>query len=188
MRVLVLDLEMNQPSGKIIQVGACVMCARSGDLKDKFSVFVNPQEPINPEIIELTGITGAQAVSGTSCKNAYRQLELFAMKHKAFQTPIVWGSGTRGNDASELYKQSETSEPSFMGHRVVDAKALYQSVAMIENLKVRRGLSSAMEAVGLRFEGRPHNALADAINTARIWYKLSRAMELGLAAQAVRGR
>jgi inhibitor of KinA sporulation pathway (predicted exonuclease) len=38
-----------------------------------------------------------------------------------------------------------------------------------QKLLKRSGLESTLQQVGLRFEGRPHGALADARNTARLW-------------------
>ena len=57
MRCIAVDLEMNQPSRKIIQIGAICFEPDTGKIVAKFHMFVNPGEPISPEIIELTHIT-----------------------------------------------------------------------------------------------------------------------------------
>ena len=57
-KFLALDLELNQPSGKIIQVGVAI-----GDKNTRFEDYVvrkwliDPQEPISEFINDLTGIT-----------------------------------------------------------------------------------------------------------------------------------
>jgi inhibitor of KinA sporulation pathway (predicted exonuclease) len=186
-----LDLEMNQPSKKIIQVGACVFKPRNCEIVEKFMVYVNPHEPIGTvephNIVGLTGITDAHVAQGTSVEKAYELLRELSQKHKCMMNPVVWGSGVF-SDSSELYKQGGSKEPNFMGHRVTDAKTLYQSWRMIDNKKVKGGLENAMIELGLEFEGRAHDALADAINTARVWCKLSDALKRGLKAQAGSGR
>ena len=62
-KFLALDLELNQPSGKIIQVGIAI-----GDKNTRFEDYVvrkwyiDPQEPISEFINDLTGITDATYV------------------------------------------------------------------------------------------------------------------------------
>lgn len=41
-----VDLELNQPSGKIIQIGACKGNIETGEVISSFSCFVDPQEPL----------------------------------------------------------------------------------------------------------------------------------------------
>ena len=59
MNYCVLDLEMNQPSGTIIEVGAVCYHSRSGKITSRFSQHVKlPEgELLNPDITKLTGIT-----------------------------------------------------------------------------------------------------------------------------------
>ena len=57
-KFLALDLEMNQPSGKIIQVGIAIGSAN--DRRDQYITkkwYINPNEPLDQFIIDLTGIT-----------------------------------------------------------------------------------------------------------------------------------
>lgn len=182
MKILSLDLELNQPSRKIIQVGACVFKPRNCEIVEKFMVYVNPAELLNPEITTLTGITNEDVARGTDILNAYKQLKILHERHKCMMNPVVWGSGVF-SDSSALFDQANPGEPNFMGMRVTDAKTLYQSWRMMTNKKVKGGLEVALEEMGMRFEGRPHQALDDAINTARIWCKLADALRRGLKAQ-----
>lgn len=177
MKFLSLDLEMNQPSGKVIQVGACVFRKKDGVILDKFMVYVNPGEKLDEQIIELTGITQNQVeTEGYSCKEAYFKLKQFAEKHKCFKNPLVWGSGA-WNDSSHLHKEADPGEPNFMGHRVWDVKTLYQMYRAENWLKVKGGLATAIEELGLSFEGRNHDALADAINTVRVYRFLAKRLK-----------
>lgn len=171
MRVLSLDLELNQPSGKVISVGAAVFEASTGKLLDKIELFVNPEEPVSQYITELTGITNSDVSNGMSALEAYGELKRFHKKYKCIKNPIVWGSGV-WNDSLHLYKEAGTEEENFMGHRVLDAKTLYQSQQVYLGGRLKANLVDTCKNLGIEFEGKPHTALADAINTFKVWYYL----------------
>lgn len=173
MRLLSIDLELNQPSQKIIQIGACALDLKTGKINDQLSIFVNPMEKIAPEITVLTGITQDDVDhNGYSVLEAYFLLKKFAHKNKVFKNPIVWGSGA-WSDSSHLYKEASPGESNFMGHRVIDVKTIYQSIRLRNWQKTKGGLETAMREMGLMFEGKPHNALCDAINTAKFWFYIT---------------
>lgn len=179
MNVLCLDLEMNQPSGKTIQIGAVVFKARTGELLDALSVYINPGEPISDKIIELCGITDdIIRENGTDLLTGYKMLEELQKKHRCFMNPIVWGAG-RSNDSLHLFDEVKpllpAGEQNFMGFRVNDCKGLFQALAMYKNVGVRAGVFKACTKFGIGFDetyGKPHNALADAHNTMRLWYHM----------------
>jgi DNA polymerase-3 subunit epsilon/DNA polymerase-3 subunit alpha (Gram-positive type) len=184
MNVLVLDCEYNQPSGKTIQIGAAAFKASTGELLGTFETFVNPGEVINPEIVDLTGITDEDVINAPSIKEAYKMLESFKKKHKCFMNPIVWGSGSR-NDSNIIWMEAYPTQadrianPNFMGHRVIDAKVLYQSLQVYRNKTIKAGLQTACEKLGITFEGRAHTALSDAINTFKVWFELTKMLDRG---------
>lgn len=192
-RIMVLDIELNQPSRRIIQIGAAVYDIRNATCYDTIEIYVNPGEPISPEITDLTGVTDRDVVNAPGIIETYKQLKDFHKKHKCFINPIVWGSGFR-NDSSEIYNQYceavvmtdghgiDQAEEHFMGFRVLDAKTLYQSIQLFENSKHGGGLKESMEKLGLKFEGDSHRALTDARNTFAIWYFLTRKIHDGFKA------
>ncbi len=191
MNIIALDIELNQPSRKIIQIGAACFDARSATLMDRFNVYVNPGEPINPEITRLTGITDKDVSNGLTIDEAYNELKAFHKKHKPFRNPIVWGSGVR-NDSSTIHDEYVASlgniytvdiPENFMGFRVIDVKSIYQSVAIFENSQYSGGLKDVMKKLGMEFEGQEHQALPDAMNTFRVWYHLMRIFHDGKVAQ-----
>lgn len=175
MNILSLDCEYNQPSGKTIQIGACVWTV-NGILLERFETYVNPGEPINPEITALTGITDANVSGAPTIKEAYEMLEYIHAKHKCFRNPLVWGSGVR-NDSQMIHVESGVDRPNFMGFRVIDVKSIYQSVQMVTGQTVRGGLEKACKTVGIGFEGKSHTALADAMNTYRMWQFLMKRLK-----------
>lgn len=173
MNILSIDCEYNQPSGKTIQIGAAVYNAVTGLLIEKFETFVNPGEPINPEITTLTTITDMDVKNAPSIKEAYEMVEMIHAAHKCFTNPIVWGSGVR-NDSLSIWQEADPGRPNFMGYRVIDAKSIFQSVQMMNNKTVRGGLAKTCVTLGIGFEGRAHTALADAMNTFRVWHFLTK--------------
>jgi inhibitor of KinA sporulation pathway (predicted exonuclease) len=178
MKVLTLDCEYNQPSKKLINIGAAVFDARSAELIETLDLYINPNEPINPEIIDLTGITDSDVKNGLTPFQAYEELKRFHKKHKCFMNPLVWGSST-SNDSHHIWTESQSTEENFMGFRVLDVKTIYQSWKLFENKQIKSSLKEACERCGLSFEGIPHRALPDAINTFRIWYFLVKKISLG---------
>lgn len=177
-----IDLEMNQPSGKIIQIGAVVGNIKTGEILDSLSVIVNPHEQlgtcndIETTITELTGITQEQVDAGVELEEAYLVLRDFHKKHGSFINPITWGGG----DAEEVRQQLESEFsaegkelPAWcFGRRWIDAKTLFVSWRFAHGQPIKSGLAKAMLKVGLRFQGRKHNALDDAKNTFIMYKRL----------------
>lgn len=184
MNILSLDCEYNQPSHKVIQIGAAVYAARTGQLQGTFQTYVNPGEPIADgssdkytNIVELTGITDKDVQDAPNALEAFLMLKEFHKKHKVFMNPLVWGAGVR-NDSQLIHNEANGMLPegqkidNFMGYRVIDVKGLFQSIQIYHNKTVRGGLSPTCKKLGIGFEGEPHRALTDAINTYRVWHYL----------------
>lgn len=174
MNILSLDCEFNQPSHKTIEIGAAVFKAKTGELIETFHAYVDPDEQIAQEIIDLTGITDEQTKGATKIREAFLMLQKFHKKHRCMKNPIVWGSGTR-NDSQLIHEESKLEEPNFMGFRIVDAKTLYQSLQIYRNGIIKGGLETATKTLGLEWDkkfGEPHRALADAYNTFLVWHFL----------------
>jgi len=184
MNILSIDCEYAQPSGKTIQIGAAVFAARTGQLIEKLETYVNPGEPISQFITDLTGITDRDVQNAPSIRDAYLMLQDLHKKHKCFKNPIVWGSGLR-NDSQTIYDEAGIVGtdgerlPNFMGYRVLDVKSQFQSVQIFHNKIIRGGLEKTCKTLGIGFEGRAHTALADAVNTFRVWHFLNRQYQTG---------
>lgn len=178
MKVMSIDLEMNQPSGLVCEVGAAIIDLKTGELVDTFQSYVYIGELMNPETSQLTGITDDMLIAADRVFEVYMRLKAWKEAHgkKVFMNPIVWGSGTH-NDSGILFQQAKRDglkEENFMGHRVVDAKVIYQSFAMINGKGIKGGLETCLgKKLKLGWDdkfGPPHRALADAYNTARAWH------------------
>jgi DNA polymerase III alpha subunit (gram-positive type) len=55
--IVALDRELNQPSGRIVQIGAVPGNVRTGEVVSHFDAKVNPGEPFSSRIAELTGLS-----------------------------------------------------------------------------------------------------------------------------------
>ena len=105
-KFLALDLELNQPSGKIIQVGVAI-----GDKHTRFEDYVvrkwylDPQEPIGEFINDLTGITDSDIrAEAYSHEHVARELGELIKEHKVFVNPVTWGGGDSVDLLADLWK------------------------------------------------------------------------------------
>ena len=187
---LAFDLEMNQPSGRIIQIGAVVGNMATGEIVERLSVLVKPGEPLSPAIVKLTGITDAMLEErGVELMAAYTLLSNLKTKWSCSSLPLVWNAGMRGNDVEELAHQMREDglmlgdgrvrlehEPYYIFTGWRDVKGLYQEYCEANDIPARSGLAKSLLRAGLLFEGRPHDALFDALNTFCLGHFLNRLM------------
>lgn len=171
-KFLALDLELNQPSGKIIQVGVAI-----GDKNMRFEDYIvrkwyiNPQEPISEFITDLTGITDADiGANAYSHEFVARELSELIREHKVFVNPVTWGGGDSVELLAEFCK-NHADFPHF-GRRWIDVKTFYTLLMFARNKKPSGGLASAMGAFKLHFKGDAHRADVDAANTLALFFKL----------------
>jgi inhibitor of KinA sporulation pathway (predicted exonuclease) len=166
-----LDLELNQPSRRIIQIGAVIGNIRTGEIVSRFDSKVSPDEVLSPAIAKLTKIKQEEVDVAPKLKEAYeslkRWLEPFAGERVL--NPITWGGG----DTETLREQLQLDlERWLFGRRWLDAKTLFVAWRMAQGRELQGGLGRSMTKLGLSFEGRQHNAIDDAENTFRIYRAL----------------
>ena len=167
-------MEYNQPSGTIIQVGVVVGNLKTGEILEKYCKHVYTEEIIDPYIIKLTGINQIDVQNGISLQDVYDDLKVLHTKYNCFRNAITWGGG----DSEDLRNGVELNDEMFLfGRRWIDAKTLFVSHCFANNLKHQSGLSKSMNRLGMRFEGRKHNAMDDALNTFKIYRKLVTLLE-----------
>lgn len=171
-KYLALDLELNQPSGKIIQVGVAIGSA--GDRREQYITkkwYINPNEPLDPFIIDLTGITQNDISSYcVSHQTVARELGELIREHQTFINPVTWGGG----DSRELLEEFCKNHADFphFGRRWVDVKTWYTLHMLCKGKEPKGGLASAMGQYKLHFKGRAHQADIDAENTLALFFKI----------------
>jgi inhibitor of KinA sporulation pathway (predicted exonuclease) len=175
---LSLDLELNNsedgstPNPKIIQVGVSVGSYEdylNGELyKEKW--YIDPQEPIFPFITELTGITDDDIVrNAVPHEHVAKELSALIKARDCFVNPITWGGG----DSVELKEDFRARDIDFrcFGRRWIDVKTWYTFLRFAKGQPAKAGLKSAMHEFKLKFDGVPHRADDDALNTLRLFFK-----------------
>ena len=174
MKHIVVDLEMNpigkeykeirrKLNGEIIEIGA-VRLSDKFVQEDKFQCYVCPEYGlVKKHITELTGITQEQ-VSGQ---------RVFAESFKNF-VDWIGASETKiyswsMSDIKQLRKECRLNVPDFdvtwLDMRWVDLQQAFDDRLGLHN---SLALKHALGAMGRRFEGTQHSALADAINTSAV--------------------
>lgn len=182
MRILALDLELTQPTNKIIQIGAVCFDPNNGKIFETFDQFVNPGEPISKEISELTGITNDHVLFSPNIVEAAKKLTSFKDRLQFNPIGVVWGAGL-SNDIRKIYEESGLESP--FSNRILDVKGVFNMLANANNANFRNkvGLNKALELVQIGWDfkyGPQHNALADAYNTMRLYMFLSKCLKGGV--------
>jgi inhibitor of KinA sporulation pathway (predicted exonuclease) len=180
MNLMSLDLEFNQPSGKIIQVGVCILDTKTGHIFAEKRIYIKLNEQLNPDISKLTGIEEeVLKKDGVSLIDAYEIILEMKTKHHVFTNPITWGLDDGRILKDQLYgmklfgRTSQETHPWIFGGRSMDTKTLYQTRKIYLGEPTQSGLAKSLTRVGLNFKGKKHDALDDAINTARLFHLLA---------------
>lgn len=171
--LIIFDLELNQPSGKIIEIGAVKLLRDGGIHPSRFSVLVNPGEPIAKEITELTTIDEQMMELSIQFPVALKQFEDWAKTETKNILLSSWGGGDI-TCLRDTAKEHRVPYP-FRG-KTFDAKTIAVWSTIMFGRKPPsggEGLSSMLHIWDMKFEGTKHRALDDALNTAllvqRIW-------------------
>jgi len=175
--IISLDMEYNQPSNSIIQVGIAVGNLATGDILETYSSYIFQDELINPRITKLTGIAQEDVDLGDNIEWVYEHIKSLHKEFECFRNPLTWGGGD-SNDLRLALDIDEKSEENYLfGRRWIDVKTLFVSHCLAKDIKTQSGLAKSMSRLGLKFEGKKHNALDDAINTFKIYMELLERME-----------
>lgn len=169
---LALDLEMNQPSGKIIQVGIALGARQQPEAEYLTHAWLlDPEEPIAPEIEALTGISDRLiAQKAVPWAQMVAELHGFLAERPHFVNPVSWGGG----DATTLLAEIVARDLNFphFGRRWLDVKTMHSLLSFAAGKNPSGGLRSVMGRYGLHFIGEAHRADVDAFNTLRLFFKL----------------
>ncbi|KWA83778.1 hypothetical protein WL29_20655 [Burkholderia ubonensis] len=174
---LALDLELNQPSNRIIQVG--ITLGSRMQSQEEWLVrqwLLDPEEPISEFITGLTGITNeAIATKAVPWEQMAHELGALIAEKQPFVNPVTWGGG----DSVELLAslQARSIDFPYFGRRWVDVKTVHTFLALTNGKKPTGGLRATMTQYKLQFIGEQHRADADAFNTLRLFFRLMERQE-----------
>jgi inhibitor of KinA sporulation pathway (predicted exonuclease) len=176
---LALDLELNNapdgstPTPKIIQVGIAIGSWDhfQGNQIITRKWYFDPQEPIYPFITELTGITDDDIKQNAVTHEVFaEEFAEFIKPYKPYVNFITWGGG----DVTELKDELTVHGVHFPfgGRRWIDVKTWYTLHMLAKSKRPTGGLKSAMAEYKLQFQGTPHRADDDALNTLRLFFTI----------------
>lgn len=172
---IALDLELNQPSGKIIEIGIAIGNPTDGIVKNTHW-YVDPGEPIDESIVELTGITDEVIeMDATPVSFIMQHLTTIFETYQPFPNPVQWGGG----DADILRKEFSLLgfDCKLFGRRHIDVKTIYSFLQISRGRSITGGLKGCMERYKVPFVGVPHRAMEDARNTLQFYFTLLRRQE-----------
>ncbi len=162
--LIIFDVESNQPSGKIIEIGA-VRLSRTFVLETPgFQSFVNPQEPITKDIIELCQLD----------QDTLNKIENSPNITAVVKDMYTWGTQTGKNvclaswgnyDVSELHRQAPTCQ---FRRKAIDIKSILAWESARYGLKTTNSLSASCDVFGVSILKPQHRAYPDALTTAKL--------------------
>lgn len=167
--IISLDMEFEQPSQEIIQVGVVVGNLNSGEILEEYCEHVNVKTQVSEYIQKLTGIKQSDIDDGKLLTQIYSDLIKLHENYNCFRNPLTWGGG----DSEHLRHSLTLDDEMFLfGRRWIDVKTLFISFMFSQGESHRSGLSKSMGRLGLQFKGKKHNACDDAKNTFFIYREL----------------
>jgi len=167
--IISLDMEFEQPSQEIIQVGAVVGNLKTGIILEEYCRHINIGKPISEFISNLTGIKQRDIDSGTTLKESYLDLIAMHTVHECFRNCLSWGGG----DSESLRTDLNLDNEKFLfGRRWIDVKTVFISYMWSKGESPRSGLAKSLTRLDMQFKGKKHNAKDDALNTFLIYRKL----------------
>lgn len=180
MKFISIDIENNQPSGEIIQIGAIEYDTNNVSHTNEFNVYIKWPNPINWNY-ELRGngtITlGELLPYGQETIDAYGKDPRIAFT-EFWQWVETVGSGRKfvqwgKYDMAEIMKQTKELIVEHPRVKTFNLKTAYQFLYQPSHrLSAKYGLEQAVTNSQLTFKGTPHDALVDARNTGELMLKM----------------
>ncbi|EHB13210.1 Exonuclease domain-containing protein 1, partial [Heterocephalus glaber] len=175
---------------EIIEFPAVLLNTSTGEIESEFHAYVQPQEhPVLSEFcMELTGIKQAQIDEGVPLKICLSQfckwIHKIQQEKKIVFTPgvsdpstsevklcafVTWSDWDLGVCLEYECKRKQLLKPVFL-NSWIDLRATYK----LFYRRKPKGLSGALQEVGIEFSGREHSGLDDSRNTALLAWKMIR--------------
>lgn len=183
-----MDVELEQPRSNlktpdskvdrpmVIQVGYVIFEDSAGKILHERCREVNIGVPLSGFIKRLTGITDQQISAGTTIVDIIDTLHADIENYKASRKILTWG----GEDQPAILTNLPSNYNWKLGRTSVNVKHLFQLHQEILGEPHVGGLQKSMKRLQLPFQGKGHNALIDAKNTARIFMEVCSRFEKGL--------
>lgn len=176
----VLDLKLNKPSDKILQVGVVIGNIYTKNIVCANSLFVKTNEKISEYVTKVSGITQENVKNGIDLLTIYNKISSLHSKHNSSSLILSWGR----NNSEYLKSQLKKEYPNIniennwkLGYRCIDVKTIYQFYQIINGKELQGGILKAVSELGLKFIGKKHDALWDSFNIFKIFVTLMEKMK-----------
>ena len=179
MKHIVVDLEMNNIrrrsearkicTNEIIEIGASMLDENLWEI-GKFQIYVKPEynDVIVPKISKLTGITNEMVANAPTFSVAFKQFTDWCLNIKDDVMIYAWSNTDHSQVMKEIqlkqYKLAE-EEHKLIEHGWTDFQNEFDIHLGFER---QISLKLALDMAGIDFNGRQHDALDDARNTAKL--------------------
>ena len=179
MKHIVVDLEMNNIrrrsearkicTNEIIEIGASMLDENLWEI-GKFQIYVKPEynDVIVPKISKLTEITNEMVANAPTFSVAFKQFTDWCLNIKDDVMIYAWSNTDHSQVMKDIqlkqYKLSE-EEHKLMEHGWTDFQNEFDIHLGFER---QISLKLALDMAGIDFNGRQHDALDDARNTAKL--------------------
>ncbi|MBN3287413.1 PARN ribonuclease, partial [Polyodon spathula] len=180
--------EKNHYGQEIIEFPAVLLNTTNGQIDSEFQTYVQPQEhpTLSEFCTELTGIKQSQVEAGVPLRICLSQFsrwlqKLQQEKNVVFVTDlsglcapsakpcafVTWSDWDLGVCLQYECKRKQLRKPPVL-NRWIDLRATYK---LFYN-RMPKGLSGALQDLGIEFCGREHSGLDDARNTASLAWRM----------------
>ncbi|SKB79640.1 Inhibitor of the KinA pathway to sporulation, predicted exonuclease [Lachnospiraceae bacterium] len=195
MRKIFIDLEMHpldreyREESKIckyetIEIGAVVL-GENGEVTDRFKEYVKPaySKAVRKKYEDLTGITTATLAGAEKFEEVYGRFVAWCGE-KDYEI-YSWSK----NDLNQIKKEMDlksiqpTEEITYMIEHWLDFQNEFQKML---NLEMSPSLDKALTAIGIQFQGRAHDGLTDAENTAKLYHEVHDSESVHETMEAIR--
>ncbi len=184
--LLVFDLELTAPEGaghesaELIEIGA-VLLAPSLDELGRFSALIRPEQPLNPRIAALTGISAEMLEAAARFSEVIEGFETWLREYcpKPRQLRLcAWGAYGDIPALRAAYAKVPRAWP-YPGS-AVDAKSIATAWLALSGRRAdQSGLAKVAKIMQLAPVGAWHRALVDADATARILARVFSDLDAG---------
>lgn len=171
---LIIDLEFthykdkntHQNMSEIIEIGGVLLDESNCEVK-KIKTYVKPtQSVINKKIEKLTGITNEMVKDAPVIEDALLNL-INELSDKGNTKLISWSDNDTKTILNEMKNKSiENKDVEKLCEEFIDLQDIFNTKI---NLERRVSLSNALKYVDIEFNGKEHDALFDAENTAKLY-------------------
>ena len=172
--IIAIDIECtdsNPKLGSVIQLSAVTISREFKVNKETFDIYIQPLDSYrHPKAMVINKITEEQMATAYPLLQALKLFEYYCNSSEKFIL-AAWGAYF---DIPFLKKQYEKINRTWpFGYKSLDLKSIAIWEMSKRNQPLTGGLRKFLKSLKIEFEGTPHNALDDIINTVNILKELS---------------